>query len=415
MDQPLNPAILQRGRRLRMLLAVAILASTCAGAWALNRAIRPAIDLKDVMVAEVRRGTLANAISATGTVVPVHEETVTSPASTRVTKVFAKPGKQVAAGEVLLQLDDREIRLGIESLKEQLAQQENRIAALTLDMEQKRKQIVSAIELLELDLRSAQAKWQRYQALRASGAVSGEDMLTAELNVARIQVQLRQQREQIEDTRRATNTAIDGARLQKAILQKQLAQQEDRLAQAQVRAPFAGVLTTIVEDEGASVNAGQLVARVSDLSNFKVEATLSDFHANSLAAGQPVRIEQGGQVLTGKVQTVLPEIQNGAMKVLVALDQPNHPLLRNKLRVDAWIVTGSASGTLVAAAGPAFNGRGAQSVFRIDGARAVRTAIDVGNSDGKAIEILRGAREGDRLIVSDMKRFKDIDTIRIHE
>ncbi|HZX28614.1 MAG TPA: HlyD family efflux transporter periplasmic adaptor subunit [Telluria sp.] len=415
MDQPINPDTLQRRRRLRMAAAVAVLASVCAGAWALNRAIRPAIDLKDVVVAQVQRGALANAVSATGTVVPVHEETVTSPATTRVAKVFAKPGKQVAAGEVLLQLDDKEIRLGIESLKEQLAQQENKIAGLTLDMDQKRKQIVSAIELLELDLRSAQAKWQRYQALRTSGAVSGEDMLTAELNVSRIQVQLRQQREQIEDTRRSTNTAIDGARLQKAILQKQLAQQEDRLAQAQVRAPFAGVLTTIVEDEGASVNAGQLVARVSDLSNFKVEATLSDFHANSLAAGLPVRIEQGGQVLTGKVQTVLPEIQNGTMKVLVSLDQPNHPLLRNKLRVDAWIVTGSTSGTLVATAGPAFNGRGSQSIFRIDGAKAVRTTIDVGNSDGKAVEIVHGAREGDRLIVSDMKRFKDIDTIRIHE
>ncbi|MGZ3183117.1 MAG: efflux RND transporter periplasmic adaptor subunit [Telluria sp.] len=413
MDKPLDSSFLQRARRLRYAAAVAILATVCAGAWALNRAIHPAVKLADVMVAQVKRGSIANAISATGVVIPEHEETITSPVTTRIAKVLARPGKKVEQGELLLELDDKDIRLAIDSLKEQLAQQENKIAALTLDLEKQRKQIVSAIELYELDLKSAQAKWQRNQSLRSSGLVSGEDMLQSELNVKRIEVQLRQQKELIEDTKRSTSTAIDGARLQKAILEKQLAQQQNQLALAQVRAPFAGVLTTIVEEPGSSVNAGQLVARVSELSNYKVEATLSDFHAHSIAAGQPVRIEQGGQALTGKVSTVLPEIQNGTMKVLVALDQPNHPMLRNKLRVDAWIVTSGASNSLVAATGPAFNGHGPQQVFRIVGDRAVKTTVDVGASDGKAVEIRAGAAEGDRLIVSDVTRFKDLDSIRI--
>jgi HlyD family secretion protein len=87
-----------------------------------------------------------------------------------------------------------------------------------------------------------------------------------------------------------------------------------------VRAPFAGMLTSLVEEEGASVAAGQLVARVSELNNYRVEATLSDFHARQLAAGQPVRVEQNGEVLAGRVHTILPEIQNGTIKLLVDLD-----------------------------------------------------------------------------------------------
>jgi multidrug resistance efflux pump len=46
--------------------------------------------------------------------------------ASRVAKVHAKPGQQVK-GELLLELDDREIRLALEALQEQLAQQENRI------------------------------------------------------------------------------------------------------------------------------------------------------------------------------------------------------------------------------------------------------------------------------------------------
>jgi HlyD family secretion protein len=254
---------------------------------------------------------------------------------------------------------------------------------------------------------------ERNQKLRASGLVSGEDLLTAELNVKRNEIQLRQQRELIEDTRRATRTSIAAANLQKAILQKQIARQEQLLAQTRVVAPFPGMLTSLVEDEGASVAAGQLVARVSELNNYRVEATLSDFHARQLASGQLVHVEQNGVVLPGRVHTILPEIQNGTIKLLVDLDQPHNGQLRNKMRVDVNIVTGHKAGTLVIDGGPAFNGKGRQPAFAVSGGVARKTMLELGNSDGKLVEIVAGARAGERFIVSDTGAFKDQDSIRI--
>ena len=105
----------------------------------------------------------------------------------------------------------------------------------------------------------------------------------------------------------------------------------------------------LVQEEGASVAAGQLVARVSELNNYRVEATLSDFHARLLAPGQQVRVEQNGETLAGTVHTVLPEIQNGAVKLLVDLADPNNKLLRNKMRVDVNIITERKAGRRVLA------------------------------------------------------------------
>ena len=394
--------------------AGAALAALCAGAWGINRVVRPSISGADIRVAEVRRGDIANAVNASGVVIPMHEEQVTSPIQTRVAKVHAKLGQSVAAGTLLMELDDRTITLAIDNLKEQLAQQENRIDGLTLELDQKRKQIVSAIELLELDLQSARVKRERYTTLRKAGGVSGEDMLAAELNVTRIEIQLRQQKELIEDTRRTTSSSIEGARLQKNILQKQMAQQQELLERTRVRAPFAGVLTMLVAEEGASLAMGQQVARVSEPDNFRVEASLSDFHARILAAGQAVRIEQGKETLSGHVQTVLPEIENGTIKLLVALDRPNHPLLRNKMRVDVNIITDSKQGALVADTGPAFNGKGRQQVYVIRDGVARKTELEIGNGDGKAVEIIHGAQLRDRLIVSDTSNFKQHDSIRIN-
>ncbi|GJJ03582.1 hemolysin secretion protein D [Duganella rhizosphaerae] len=413
MDQALNPSIISGRRRKTVMVLAAALATLCAAAWGINRVVSPSVDAGSVLLAEVRVGNIANTINASGIVIPVHEELVSSPIQTHVAKVHAKLGQQVKAGELLLELDNRTIVLAIDGIREQLAQQENRILALTLEMDQKRKQIVSAIELLELDLQATRVKLGRYQTLRKAGGVSAEDLLTAELNVKRTEIQLRQQHEQIDDGKRVTSSSIEGARLQKNILQKQLQQQQELLAQTQVRAPFAGMLSWLLADEGASLATGQLVAKVSELSNYKVEASLSDFHARALSAGQAVRVEQGNVRLDGVVQTILPEIQNGTVKLLVTLAQPNHPMLRNKLRVEVNIVTEQKQNTLLADYGPAFNGRGPQDIFVVRDGVARKTTLNIGASDGKAVEILSGARAGDRLIISDTTRYKERDSIRV--
>lgn len=415
MDQAIPIDTLRRSRRLRIATGALLFAALCAGAWGLNRVLRPSVDASAVVVAEVRRGNVDNTINAAGVVIPVHEEVVSSPGASRVAHVHAKPGQQVRQGDLLLELDDREIRLALEALKEQLAQQDNRVATLGLEMDQKLKQIRSSIELLEIDLQAARVRHERNQKLRSSGIVSGEDLLTAELNVKRTGIQLRQQRELVEDTRRSTASGIAAAKLQQAILQKQIARQEQLLAQTRVCAPFSGMLTWVVEEEGASVAAGQLVARVSELNNYRVEASLSDFHARLLAAGQAVRVEQNGTVLAGTVHTILPEIQNGTIKLLVDLAEPRNPQLRNKMRVDVNVVTERKAGVLVVDGGAAFNGRGRQPAFAVQdgGAVARKTVLELGASDGKVIEVVAGARAGERFIVSDTSAFKDLDSIRI--
>jgi HlyD family secretion protein len=413
MDQALSLDVVRRRTRLRLATALLLLGGLGAAALGLNRALRPGVSAADVIIAEVRPGNVDNTINAAGIVIPVREEVVASPGASRVARVHAKPGQQVAAGDLLLELDDREIRLALEALKEQLAQQDNRITTLTQERDQKRTQIAGAIELLEIDLQAARATLERSQKLRTSGLVSGENLLTAELNVKRIEIQLRQQHALLDDTRRTTASNIAAARLQQAILAKQIAQQEQLLDRTRVRAPFAGMLTWLVEEEGASVAAGQLVARVSELNNYRIEASTSDFHARQLAPGQPVRVEQNGEILAGTVHTILPEIQNGTIKLLVDLAEPRNPHLRNKMRVDVNVVTERRTNVLVVDNGAAFNGRGPQPAFIVDGDAAHKRTLTLGASDGKVVEVAAGARAGERVIVSDTHAWRELDTLRI--
>jgi HlyD family secretion protein len=97
----------------------------------------------------------------------------------------------------------------------------------------------------------------------------------------------------------------------------------------------------------------------------------------------------------------------------VDLAQPHHPQLRNKMRVDVNIVTAQKNGVLVLDAGAAFNGSGQQAAFAIRDGVARKTSLQLGSSDGKLVEVVGGARLGERFIVSDTKAFVQQDSIRI--
>ena len=411
MDQPIDPRTqLRRRQRVIATLGLALVA-LLGGAWAFNRLVAPSVARDAVRIVEVRRGAIADTISAAGVVVPVHEEQLVAPVRSRIARVRVKPGQVVAAGDLLLELDASSLRLAIDNLEEQIAQQDIRVRALTLDLAQKHRQLSSEIELLALDLEANKVKHERYQRLLKLGAVSSSDVSAIELAVKRTEIELRQKRESVAGSQAATATDIDGARLQAQVLRKALAQQQQLLAQAQVRAPFAGIVTWLLA--GVHAGAGQQVAKVSQLRNFRVEATVSDFYARYLAPGQRVRVVYSGQSMAGRVHTVLPEIKDGTVTLVVTLDAPDHPLLRNRLRVDAFVVTAQKADTLIADAGPAFNGKGRQEVFLVRGNDARRVPVDVGLMDGQAVELVSGVRAGDRLIASDMSRWRDLDHIRI--
>jgi HlyD family secretion protein len=412
-DQPISARTLDQRRRARVLAVASAVAVLGLAAWGVNRTISPSVAIDDIRVSEVRRGSIANTINAAGVVIPISETQVSSPIQSRVSRVLARPGQDVRTGDLLLELDDTSLRVAVDNLREQVAQQENRVESLQLAMNQKLKQVASDIELMQLDLESAQVKLDRYERLGKSGAFSTSDLDAARLAVKRSEIELRQKRESVADTRRATATDVEGARLQKSIYEKQLAQQQALLDQTRVRAPFDGILSWVLADEGASVAAGELVAKVSKLHSYRVEATVSDFYARYLAPGQKVRVAYSGQELPGRVQTVLPEIVDGTVKLRVDLDDPANPLLRNKLRVDVNIVTDSKPDALVVDAGPAFNGRGAQDAFVVDGNVARKATVTIGLGDGRTVEVLSGARAGDHLIVSDTSQFKHLDHIRI--
>ena len=415
MDQPLQPQQLQHQRRRMFITCTLVVLSLSLAGWLLHRLLTPELQRSELRIGTIKLGDIANTINGAGLVIPVHEAQVASPISTRVSKIHVKPGQTVQKDQLLLELDDHDVQLAIENLREQIAQQDSLMLSLTVGMQQELKKLRSDIELLQLDLASSTVRLSRFQKLGALGITSQDDLQSAELVVKRAEVQLKQQQEAIVDTQKATEATLENARLQQSIYQKQLAQQQRVLDRTQVKAPFAGMLTWLPTDEGTAIQAGELVAKLAQLDNYRVEVSVSDFYSRYLEPGQPVRLTYNQETLIGEVQTILPEINNGTVRLYVSLQQPNHPLLRNKLRIEANIITQQKQQTLIVERGTAIKGSGAQQVYLLKDGIAEKTMLEFGLADSGQIEVLSGATAGMELIISELDSYQHLTQIRVSD
>ena len=119
------------------------------------------------------------------------------------------------------------------------------------------------------------------------------------------------------------------------------------------------MLISVTPVVGAPVGQGQEIARVADLSSFRVDVAVSNIHAERLRTGLPVRLRIGEDAYAeGRISRILPTVDNNAIDLEVELEDPAHPLLRPNQRVDAYIVTARKERSLRLARGPFINGGG---------------------------------------------------------
>ena len=375
--------------------------------------LRPTLERDRLRTGRVDRGPIEGVVEASGTVIPAFEGVLSSPVEARIRKILKRPGEVVRAGEEILALDTSESRLALERLQDQLAKKINEQLQLRLELEKQLAGLRGQIESGRLDAEAAQYRAEQNRKLRTDGLVSEQVLRASEVEAKKAQIELSQLQDSVRGAQRSTEAQLAGLDLDLAILRKELDEARRQLELATTRSDRSGVLTWVVPQEGATVQRGEVIARIADLDSFRVEATVSDVHASRLRPGLPVRVVLDGKPLTGRLSQVYPTIENGAVKFTVDLDQPRHPGLRNNLGVDVLVVTDSRSSALRVPQGPFVTGGVIQKVFVLDGNRAVRRDVRLGVSGYEHFEVLDGLAEGDEVILSDMRDHVHLEQIKI--
>lgn len=218
--------------------------------------------------------------------------------------------------------------------------------------------------------------------------------------------------EAVRRAKRSRDVQLKAATTDLTFVRREAEESRRQLALAMLRADRDGVLTWVVPEVGAMVRRGEIVARIADLSAYRVVAQISDVHSSRIGAGMRANVKLEGVTIGGTIESVDPRIESGVMKFYVTLDQPSHGRLRNNLRVDVSVVTGRRAETLVCRRG-ALGRTSSTYAFVVRGDEAVRVPVRFGLAGDDKIEIAEGLREGEEVVISDMNEYADVESVRL--
>ncbi len=413
MDRPLDTAVRRRAQLKRWLPVTAILVLLATGlVWGADL-LRPSVSRDRVRTTRVEVGPLEASLTASGTVVPAIEHVLSSPIDARVLQRLRRVGDAVEPGDVIVNLDASDSELTAEKLRQNIALKTNEQARTRLELQAQLIDLDSQIRSKDLELQALTAAMASNRQLFAEGLVSEEARRESELKVAQAEVELARLRQSRVNVEATTQARVDGLALELASLRAEDDQQRRLLELASARSDRKGVVTWVVDDEGALLRRGDVVARIADLSTFRVEASTSDVNAARVEVGQPVTVRTDANSVSGRVSNVEPQMREGTLRFEVALDEPSAPWLRSNLRVDVLVLTDRKPQVLRVARGPFAQGGGAQVAFVIRGDRAYRTPIRLGVANFDYFEVVEGLAEGDEIIASDMREFEYAPEVRV--
>jgi HlyD family secretion protein len=413
MDRLIDPAS-QRRRMLRRLIVpsavavVGLVLVVLVTGW-----LGPEVRHDRIRVATVVRDDVSATLDASGLVVPGFEQILTSPTSTRVVEILKTPGSAVEPGEPILLLDDKDARRDVARLEEQIALKENTRRQNDLELARSRNDLTARSEVKALELESFQFELKRNRRMFSEGLTNQDAIRKSENDVERATIELKHLDIQMANAEEDLVTRAKGLALEIAILTKDLDRAREMLARTSVTSERAGIVTWVVASEGTAAAEGEAVARVADLSAYRVDATLSDVLARRLTVGLPAVVRSGDTRLAGRVHKILPTVQNGIVTFEVHLDEPDHSILRPNLRVDVHAVTEQRTDALCLRRGPLLSVDGRDHVFVVRGDKAVRTPVTIGLSNFELYEITDGLAEGDEVIISDMSDYRKSKEVKL--
>ncbi|AUS05016.1 efflux RND transporter periplasmic adaptor subunit [Pseudotamlana carrageenivorans] len=202
-------------------------------------------------------------------------------------------------------------------------------------------------------------------------------------------------------------------------------QLEQQIGKTQVRAPFSGTIDDVITDQGSVVAPGQTpLIRIVNLDDMYIESDVPESYVSSIVKGKDVQVYF--PVLEKKIKTKVRQSgnyinpANRTFKVEIALPSKDESILPNltaRLKINDYT---SEKAILIPQSIISENAEGQQYVYTItdkDGktAKAHRTIIQTGKTQGDFIEILSGIENGQEIIDEGARTVKEGQDVKILE
>jgi membrane fusion protein, multidrug efflux system len=344
----------------QILIGLALLVAVAAAAlWHLQQdpeaaeaAVRSGPDAAPVEVRQAEAGTVRERIEAVGTTLARQAVDIVALTSGRVTEFAIRPGQTVAAGDVLVRLDDGAER--------------------------------AAVAEAEASLREAALGLERARKLRVNNTVPHATV------------------DELEAAYLGAGARLDGARKQ--------------LADRTVNAPFSGMVGIRQVDVGARVDEETVLTTLDDLTEVEIQFSVPEIFFGQVRRGQSVTATSSafaGREFIGRIATIDSRIGEVSRAFRVRAVLPNPDLiLPAGMFMHVEVVLEERPAVLIPEEAVVSIGEDT-FVFTVRDERAQRLPVRLGQRRSGSVEVLEGLGAGDPVVRRGTQRLRDGAPVRI--
>lgn len=239
-----------------------------------------------------------------------------------ITEVAVLDGQSVTAGQVVVRIDDRDVRLRLQQAEADLLEVEAGQSLARIRLERSRQALDKERELLGL----TESRARRSNELFEQNLLSRSDLETTEENLKRQQLAVNQAQLSFEELE-IQLTELKAQRLRAEALRDQAALDLER---TEVRVPFDGVISDLAVSQGDRFRAGDVMMRLQNPAAIEVRAQIPARYAETVARGldddqyMAALVQFGEQTVAGRLVRISGQTreQSGGVDSFVRFDKP---------------------------------------------------------------------------------------------
>lgn len=367
-----------------------------------------------LQTALVSRRDIGSSVQATGTVKAMvgAEVKVGSRITGRVEHLYASIGDRVKKGDVIVRLDQEDLKARVAKAKADLDLAEANLALIRAgsrkeEIREAQEKIEQARSTLDLNKKIL----DREKSLLAKGYTTQETVDKAEKEYGVSLSQYKAAQESIQLVKeKYTKEEIDAAVAKVDQAKASLKDAEVQLSYGTIRAPISGTIASVTTQQGetvtASLNAPTFIT-IIDLKRLEVDTYVDETDIGKVKVGQEATFTVASfpdKDFKGKVMAIYPKaiIQDNVVYYITIISADNpEGLLKPEMTATVNISLQKKENVLTVPSGAIRRDGGKKVVFVMQNNQPVKREVKTGWKDSSYTEILSGLNEGERVVIGE--------------
>lgn len=371
------------------------------------------VDSKTISIAEVKKGEFNDYVRVSGQVQPITTVQLSPLEGGIVDKILVEEGAKVRKGDVLIILSNNNLNLSILDSEAQLAEKQNFLRNTLISMEQEKLQLKQEKLQLDLDVERKRRSYIQKEELYKSKLLAKEEWLQAkeDFDLAEKKRELVMERQKQDSIYRSIQ--IDQMEESLSNMRRNMMLIRERVSNLHIKSPIDGELGLLDIVLGQSVNMGQKIGQINDLSDYKIEAQIDEHYIDRVKQGLDASFDRQGTKYDAILRKVYPEVRSGQFKADFNLVGERPDNIRTGQTYYMNLQLGQPTESYIIPRGSFYQTTGGNWIYVVDTNedRAYKRKIKIGRQNPQYYEVIEGLEAGEKVLVSSYESYGDNDVL----